>query len=200
MGLKGQQTRQRIIQEAAQIFSIQGYAGASISDLMRETGMQKGGIYNHFKHGKDELALAAFDYSVNLVRERIAAALDGNRHALDRLLALIEVFRSLIDDPVVVGGCPLLNTAIEADDTHPALRQRAQSVMTEWRDTITHIVRKGIERDELRPDVDPDALATIFIASLEGAVMMSKLYGDSLHMTYMADYLGGYVRLLAQPQ
>ena len=55
---KAQETKTRIIEQAATLFNQQGYSGTSVSDLMRATGLQKGGIYNHFV-SKDELALEA---------------------------------------------------------------------------------------------------------------------------------------------
>src|ERR1700720_2588708 len=59
---KGEQTRQEIIRKAAPIFNQKGYDGAALSDLMRATGLQKGGIYRHFG-SKEELAAEAFDYA-----------------------------------------------------------------------------------------------------------------------------------------
>ena len=47
---KGEETKTRILQQAAELFNQQGYAGSSIADIMRVTGLQKGGIYNHFKN------------------------------------------------------------------------------------------------------------------------------------------------------
>lgn len=195
---KGTQTRERIVAQAAQLFSRQGYFGSSLSDIMRETGLEKGGIYNHFD-SKEQLALEAFDYAVGLIQRRIKVALSDKRNAVDRLIALISVFQSLVDDPPVVGGCPVLNTAIEADDAEPVLRERAFNVMQEWRETIRHIVTKGIERGEIRPNTDGDTLATLCITSLEGAVMMSKLCNDNVHMyrvvAHLTQYLETSVRL-----
>jgi TetR/AcrR family transcriptional repressor of nem operon len=190
---KGERTRQHIVERAARIFNTRGYFGASMSDLMDVTGLEKGGLYNHFE-SKDALALASFEYAVGLVRDRISAALKPHRKASDRLLAVIGVFRSLIEEPVLPGGCPLLNTAVESDDAHPALRERAQTAMNEWRTTIHTITRKGIERGELSADVNPDRVATLLIASLEGAIMMSKLYDDPIHVQRVADYLSRYVQ------
>ena len=51
---KGEQTRQQIIRKAAPIFNQRGYSGAALSDLMRATGLKKGGIYRHFE-SKQEL-------------------------------------------------------------------------------------------------------------------------------------------------
>jgi TetR/AcrR family transcriptional repressor of nem operon len=189
---KGEQTREMILARAAQLFSRQGYFGSSLSDIMQETGLEKGGIYNHFA-SKEQLALEAFDYSIELVQQRTKLALAGKANAIDRLLAIVSVFQGLVDDPPLDGGCPILNTAVEADDAQPALRERAREAMDSWRSTIHRIVAKGIARQEIRPEVVADALATILIASLEGAIMMSKLYGDSVHMRRAVEHLTGYI-------
>ena len=59
---KGEETRQEIIRRAAPIFNRKGYSGAALSDLMRATGLEKGGIYRHFE-SKEELAGDAFDHA-----------------------------------------------------------------------------------------------------------------------------------------
>jgi TetR/AcrR family transcriptional regulator, transcriptional repressor for nem operon len=64
-----------------------------------------------------------------------------------------------------------------------------------WRSTIHRIVSKGIERHEIRSDVDSEAFATVFIATLEGALMLSKLYQDTVHMHRAIDHLTHYVQL-----
>lgn len=194
---KGERTRQRILEQAAQVFSLRGYFATSFSDLIEATGLEKGGIYNHFG-SKDELALAVFDYSVEQVRQRSREILVNQPHTLDRLRGVVQVFRSLIDYPILAGGCPVLNTAVEADDTHPVLRERAQNAMEEWRSYIIRTVRKGIERKEIRAGVAGDTLATVMLATLEGAVMMTKLYGDTSHMERAADFLLTYLDTLEE--
>jgi TetR/AcrR family transcriptional regulator, transcriptional repressor for nem operon len=189
---KGEQTREMILARAAQLFSREGYSGSSLSKIMHETGLEKGGIYNHFS-SKEQLALEAFDYSVELIQQQTRLALTGKTNAIDRLLAIVSVFRGLVEDPPLVGGCPILNTAIEADDTHPVLLARARGAMDNWRTTIHRIVSKGIERQEIRPEVDADAFATLLISTLEGAIMMSKLYGDNIHMQRAIDHFTQYI-------
>lgn len=190
---KAQETKARIIEKAADLFNQQGYAGSSISDIMRVTGLQKGGIYNHF-HSKDELALEAFDFAVNCVQEEFMGALKGKRHAVDRLIAILSVYERMFDDPPIQGGCPILNTAVESDDTHPTLRERAQLAMDAWRILIQRIVDKGIIRGELHSTVDADTVATILIATIEGAVMLSKLYDDASHLKRALNFLKTYVQ------
>ena len=190
---KAQETKARIIEKAAALFNQQGYAGSSMSDLMRVTGLQKGGIYNHFR-SKDELALEAFDFAVNRMQSEFLGALKGKRHAVERLIAILSVYERMFDSPPVQGGCPILNTAVESDDTHPALRERAQLAMDAWRILLQRIVDKGIMRGELHSTVDADTVATILIATIEGAVMLSKLYGDANHLERAVNFLKTYVQ------
>lgn len=189
---KGEETKAKILQQAAELFNQQGYAGSSISDIMRVTGLQKGGIYNHFQ-SKDELALQAFDYAIACVSKHYRAALRNQRHAIGRLQAIIGVFSNFADHPPIRGGCPLLNTAVESDDTHPALRERTQQAMNSWLHLIRRIIETGIEKGEIRSDVNADEFATIITATLEGAIMMSKLYGDSIYMQRAVNHLNQYI-------
>jgi TetR/AcrR family transcriptional regulator, transcriptional repressor for nem operon len=188
---KAEATRTLILKQAAELFNQQGYAGSSIADIMQATGLQKGGIYNHFS-SKDELALAAFDFAIACMAERYAAALKHQRHARDRLKAVIAVVSRSADDPAIAGGCPLLNTAIESDDAHPALRRHAQKAMDAWRGMIHKIVNLGIKKGEIVA-IDADEAATVLIAMLEGGIMMSKLYDDLVHIHRVVNYLHQWV-------
>lgn len=189
---KGQQTHQMIVERAAQVFNRQGYFGASLSDLMRETGLEKGGIYNHFR-SKDELALEAFDYAVDVVWQRVEAEVKGKRNAVDRLQGLLTGYQQVIEDPPVTGGCPILNTAVEADDAHPALSERARAAMTRWREWITRWIERGIAAGDIRPETDGEWLATMLIAMVEGGIMMSKLYDDPAYIRQVVAYLSAYL-------
>lgn len=190
---KAAATKAHILAKAAILFNQQGYAGTSMADLMAATGLQKGGIYNHFRN-KDELALAAFDVAVSQIQAQFMGAIRSQRHAVDRLVALLRVYSSIVEAPPLPGGCPILNTAIDSDDTHPALRDRARQAMDGWRHLIHRILEKGQLRQELRSDLDAEAVATVIIATLEGAVMLSKLYGESIYMERTLAHLETYVQ------
>ncbi|MBM3356211.1 MAG: TetR/AcrR family transcriptional regulator [Betaproteobacteria bacterium] len=194
---KGEQTRKRILERAAQLLNQRGFLSSSVSEIMEATGMQKGGIYNHFK-SKEDLAVQAFDYAVERIAEKYRAALEGKEHAVDRLVAVITLFEVYEGDAPFAGGCPLMNCAIESDDTSPVLRARARQAMDQWRDMFVRIIAKGISRGEIRPHVHPDTEATLFITSLEGAVMMSNLYKDPVHLrrviARLVDYVNGELK------
>ncbi|NJL34706.1 MAG: TetR/AcrR family transcriptional regulator [Chloroflexaceae bacterium] len=139
---KGEQTREHILQRAAEVFSERGFFGTSMNDLVRATGLEKGGIYNHFR-SKEQLALEAFDYSYWLVSHRIKTAVQAADLPIERLRAFVAAFASQVEQPLLPGGCPVLNTAVEADDAHPALRERVYGVVQEWTGLLAEMVRDG---------------------------------------------------------
>ncbi len=189
---KGEATRERIVARAAEIFNVHGYAGTSIDAIMEAVDLKKGGIYRHFAN-KEQLALAALDYALARVRERFTEGGAGHAHAADALIGFIGVFRGYAQQPPITGGCPVLNTAIEADDTHPVLRERARAAVEEWRRLLHTTVLTGQARDEIRPEIDPDRLAIFLIATMEGAVMLSKLLDDSAPLQIAYDQLHAHI-------
>lgn len=187
---KGELTRQRIVETAAPVFNRRGYAGASMAHLMEAAGLEKGGLYRHFE-SKDALALAAFDHAVHLSGQRIRqCVLDGGPTAAGRLLGVARGMATSGLDPAVPGGCPLLNTAIEVDDPsldgdsalYPALRTRTRRAMSDLLRVVRRIVTEGVASGELREDVDADAEASLLVGTMEGALLLTRLYDDPTHL------------------
>jgi TetR/AcrR family transcriptional repressor of nem operon len=170
---KGEQTRQEIIRKAAPIFNQRGYDGAALSDLMRATGLEKGGIYRHFE-SKQQLAAEAFDYAWNIAMDMRFEGTDEIPNAVDRLKQIVRNFRDRRAG-LVPGGCPLLNTAIDSDDGNPQLRAKARRALRWWVDRLQSIAEQGQQRGEVRSDVDSAKLAMLIVTTLEGGLMMSRL-------------------------
>ncbi|MCZ1265723.1 TetR/AcrR family transcriptional regulator [Paenibacillus taichungensis] len=190
---KGQITKEHIIRESAALFNTKGYTGASLSEIIERCGVRKGGIYNHFE-SKDEIALAAFDYSVSQMLQFHSQALKGVTSSKDKLLAICGVYIDMMENNTLEGGCPLLNTAVESDDAHPLLKERAQHAMTNLLNELTQVLIQGMEQKEFRADIALEEVSSNIIAIIEGGVMLSKLYEDSkyirhavLHITQFMD-------------
>jgi AcrR family transcriptional regulator len=192
---KAEETRTKIIRQAADLFNQQGYAGVSMADIMAATGLKKGGIYNHFA-SKDELALAAFEFAAQQVSQRYAASAQAETTAIGRLKAVTHTFLTAPQELSLQGGCPLMNAAIESDDAHPALRAQTQRAMDRWRTVLRRTVQQGMRSGEISPTVEADAVATIMIATLEGALMLTQLYGDPTHLQRAQEHLDDYVERL----
>ncbi|MEK4454058.1 putative HTH-type transcriptional regulator YxaF [compost metagenome] len=178
---KGDRTREHIIMKSAAIFNQRGYAGTSLNDIIADTGIKKGGIYRHFT-SKDEIALEAYNYAASNVISKFAEAVDREQSASGRLLAFFRVYEDVVGNPPFVGGCPMQNTAVESDDTHAELRDRARQGLHNHLDMMKSIIRDGIKAGEFRGDLDSDALASFAFSLLEGGILLSKLDGDNKHM------------------
>lgn len=196
---KGEKTRRAIVESSAPVFNTKGYYGSSMRDLVEKTGLEKGGIYNHFG-SKEELAVAAFDHTVEAIGQSFKEALEGREGALARLYAVVDVLGSIVEGYPVAGGCPILNTAIESDDANPVLKKKAREAMTDWHRLIGGTVKRGVESGELRPDADPYEVASLVTATLEGSIMLSKLYDDRIHMQRAVDHVKQYLGSLSREE
>jgi TetR/AcrR family transcriptional regulator, transcriptional repressor for nem operon len=187
---KGELTRKRIVEAAAPIFNQHGYEGSSLNTLMEATGLKKGGIYRHFE-SKEELAAEAFDYTWETAWAARLLHVDERANGIDKLKQFIANFverRSPIP-----GGCPVLNTAIDADDGNPVLRARVAKALRSWTARLETYVEEAQQQRQAKPDVDRKAVATLIVACLEGALMMSRIQrsDDSLRrvQSHLNDYL-----------
>jgi TetR/AcrR family transcriptional repressor of nem operon len=187
---KGEQTRQEIIRRAAPIFNQRGYDGAALSDLMRATGLEKGGIYRHFS-SKEVLAAEAFDYAWRETLEARIHDLDTITNTVDRLKKLVANF--VERRGIIPGGCPLLNTAVDTDDGNPVLRDRARKALRDWRSYLVWMIRAGIKARDIRSRVDANRLATLIISSLEGAIMVYRLERNEEALRAIQAHLDNYL-------
>jgi len=187
---KGERTRRKILEAAAPIFNKCGYEGSSLSDLMEATGLKKGGIYRHFS-SKEELAAEVFDYTWEAAWSARLVHVDDKANGIEKLKQLIANF---IDHrSPVAGGCPILNTAVDADDGNAVLQARVAKALRSWLSRLQAILREARERGETRPEVDAKAMATLIVASLEGALMMSRLQRNEGALRHIQVHLNRFL-------
>ncbi|HEY0770390.1 MAG TPA: TetR/AcrR family transcriptional regulator, partial [Sphingobacteriaceae bacterium] len=171
-------TKEKILLKSGVLFNTQGYKATSISDITDATGLTKGAIYRHFKN-KEDLERETLYHLSSIMFLKLREKIKGAKTAGEKLRAIFRFFDSYVTKPELKGGCPLLNAAIEADDAHPVLRKEAVKVLEILRESVATILRNGIRFQQLKKNTDVDGFAAVVIASLEGAIMMSKLKGNN---------------------
>lgn len=174
---KADRTRHFIIEQVAPIFNRKGYAGTSLSDMTEATGLTKGAIYGNFSN-KDEVALAAFDYNFQRIVEAITSEMSRAHTNLERLLVYPSFYRKALERGGFYDGCPIANTATEADDTHPALRQRVVAALNRWQRHLLRLIEMGQAAGEIKPSVSPSGYAALIMSLIEGGIVLSKATGD----------------------
>jgi TetR/AcrR family transcriptional regulator, transcriptional repressor for nem operon len=188
----GENTRKRIVAQTASLLNTDGYLRTPVSEIMRVTGLQKGGIYNHFE-SRQALALEAFEYAFGRMRERLSRALQGKTSAKDKLVALIDAFREGPRSEVLRGGCPIANLAIESDDADPQLRAAARQAMARLIGLFERIIEEGGKLGEFQKG-DSRGRAVNIVAALEGGLLLSNLYKDDSYLRGVAGRLENEVR------
>lgn len=175
---KAQRTKQFIIEKTAPIFNMKGYSGTSMSDITEATGLTKGSIYGNFAN-KDEVALAAFRFNVQKLHDIFSKEIEKEKTFKGKLLVYPRLYSDYYHLRVTQGGCPIINTATEADDTHPVLRKKVERVILSWKDQLAYFIKQGIALGEFKAEsIDPEKTALTIIAIIEGAIMIAKITGN----------------------
>lgn len=171
-------TKEKILKKSGLLFNTRGYKATSISHITDATGFTKGAIYRHFKN-KEILERETLYHLSAIMLNTMRASIREKKTASQKLLAVFHFFETYVTNPPLKGGCPLMNVAIEADDAHPILRRAAIKILNSIQQGLVTILDNGIRHGQLKPSINKEFYATIITASLEGAIMMSKLRGNN---------------------
>lgn len=171
---KAEKTKRCITEKAALLFNTKGYRATSLSDIVEVTGLTKGSIYGNFDN-KDEVAVAAFHYSITRLNERLSMAVDHQTSASDKLFAFTGYYRTNWNRISEQGGCPILNAAIEADDNLDFLKRDVQISIKNWVKDISETIEQGQENGEFKKDINAQKYAYTLLTILEGGIMLFKI-------------------------
>jgi len=189
---KAEKTKELIIERTAEIFNTKGFAGTSLNDMTDVTGLTKGSIYGNFKN-KDEVALEAFKFNLRTMNQLFSAEMAKKNTNREKLLVYTEMLSNFSESKFPRGGCPILNTAVESDDTHPELKQRAQKALLGWKDKIVGMLENGMEAGEFKHGLRTEQVAMTILASLEGAIMIRKLTDNQEYIQMIMQSLRTYI-------
>jgi TetR/AcrR family transcriptional repressor of nem operon len=160
-------THERIVQTAANRFRLEGLAGISIADLMKEAGLTHGGFYKHFG-SRDELVYEAIDKALQQSEINVTPT-PGGAGGLD---ALLDRYLSPAHRDSPEEGCAVAAFAGEIARNEPRLRQR-----------YTEQIERNIERTAQRigdasPGVEPRARAILMFSAMVGALNLARAVSD----------------------
>lgn len=174
---KAEGTRDCIIEAAAPVFNKYGYLGTSLSDVLKQTTLTKGAIYHYFKN-KDDLALAALEYNLTRASKLNFGSVKEKTHSCDKLIAFACTFKNNYNLMKKMGGCPVMNAAVDSDDSNKLIKNSVCSFINMWRTSIIKIIEQGIAKNEIRADVNAEDISLNFVSLIEGALAMSKVTED----------------------
>lgn len=173
-----EQTRNLIISKAISIFNKKGYRATSLSDITKATGMTKGAIYGNFDN-KDAVAVASFQYATEKILGELREQIKLAPTAPLKLKAILSYYDQYIDNPPIEGGCPVINTSVEADDEHPLLRMKVVAMIAMIKDSLKQIIHRGIIEEQINKEVDVELYVNMFYSTIKGAILISRVEGNA---------------------
>ncbi len=159
--------RQRMIESAALLFRERGIYGTSFSDVLAHSGAPRGSIYHHFTGGKRQLAEEATRWAGEFILAGTVVALAEANPA-----AAIDAYRrwwtGILKRSDFEAGCVIVAATLEGD-REPSARAAAAEAFIKWENVLADAFgRRGISPRRAR------SLATLLIAAVEGAVILSR--------------------------
>ena len=169
-------TRWRIVEAAMELFWLKGYASTSIADILSRSQVNSGSLY-HFFPGKQDVLLAVLESYRDGIRPMLLnPAWDGVDDPIERVFALLALYRRAIVDTDCTYGCPIGSLALELHEADPIVRQRMAENFTAWVDAVEECFRAAADR--LQVGTDHRGLAELALNVMEGGVMQSRTYHD----------------------
>ena len=154
----GERSRSAILREAAQLATVEGIEGLSISRLAQAVGMSKSGLFAHFG-SKEELQLATIETASAVFDQQVVEPASLAPTGLERLQQLAENFLRHVEQSVFPGGCFFASVAAEMD-THPGpVRDLAVQLTDDWLRQLETAIRDAQAEGAVDPTEDAAQLA-----------------------------------------
>ncbi len=193
---RGERTRARIVDAAADLVQTRGARATTLDDVRLATRTSRSQLFHYFPGGKADLIRAVAARQT----ERVLA---GHRRYLDRLdsFEMLAEWRDAVvatqRDVHCVGGCPLGSLASEVAEHDEQTRFLLAGSFAYWQALLSRGLRAMQRRGELRPDADVDALALATLASLQGGLLLTQTARDPGPVTVALDAALAHLRSYA---
>jgi AcrR family transcriptional regulator len=174
---KGTDTRAAILEEAANLASINGLNGLTIGSLAAHTGMSKSGLFRHFG-SKEELQVATLRAGVDRFTDTVVRPALKVPRGIGRVRALFDRWLEWATGQGFAGGCIFIPASFELDDQPGTARDYLVSTQQAWLDLLATTARKAVETGDFRLDLDTAQFAHEFNTILLGFNQAHRLMRD----------------------
>lgn len=189
MSSRQSDARQRVVMAAAEMLARHGLNATSIREMAKRADAPLGSTYHHFPEGKQQVIVEA----VTFAGARVNAGLDRHLQAgsIAGLRGFLAMWREILVRSKFHIGCPVMAVAVEEpldEDAEEALATAA-AVFSDWeKKLITALRADGLGRKT------SDELATLIVASVEGAIVLCRAQRSIAPFDKVAKQLEAIVR------
>jgi AcrR family transcriptional regulator len=166
----GERSREKILQAAAELATIEGLNGLSIGRLADAVGMSKSGLYAHFR-SKEELQLATVETASRILSSELEPGMAAPAGTA-RIVALCDAFLSHVERRVFPGGCFFASGAAELATQPGRVRDAIATSYRDWIALLQDEVRTAQAAGEIDSREDPEQL----VFELNGILVAANVF------------------------
>jgi len=167
-------SRARFVETTAALLRRQGYHATGLAQVVEESGAPKGSLYFHFPGGKEELAKAALERSSQELQAKLAAIAAGAKGPAAAVRAVTSALADELEASRFQDGCPVATVALEAAAQVPVLQAVCSAAYARWQALLEgYLAHSGMPAARAR------SLATLVLAAVEGALLLSRAHADA---------------------
>lgn len=170
----GDETRERLVLTALQLFAEKGYGSTSIADILKAAGANSGSLYHFFPTKQDLLIEVLKRYQIGIFPMLLEPAWTGVSDSLEKIFALLKAYRRMLVATDCLYGCPIGSLALELHEPDPPVRALLSANFDGWVAAIRACIEDA--SDSLPRDINKNALAQFVLTVMEGGVMQSRTH------------------------
>jgi TetR/AcrR family transcriptional repressor of nem operon len=179
-----------------ELFWLKGYGSTSIVDILSRSQVNSGSLYYFFPGKQDVLVAVLEAYRDGIRPMLLEPAWVGVDDPVERVFALLGVYRRAIADTDCTYGCPIGSIALELHEPDPPIRALLAENFRVWVDAVEGCFREA--RDRFPEGADLRSLAELVLSVMEGGVMQARTFRDLGHFDRAVDQLRSHVDALAR--
>ncbi|OXM57419.1 TetR family transcriptional regulator [Amycolatopsis thailandensis] len=172
-------TRQRMLDSAAELFHQQGYHATGLNQLVAAVGAPKGSLYFHFPGGKEQLAAEAIRQSADRLCDQLRTIVASSPDVITGIENVVDALAKSLEESNFQRGCPLATVALDASGDSEEIRRACADGYTSWHTLIA----EALNTDKAAH------LATVVLAAVEGGLLLAKTLHDTAPLRAIAPHL-----------
>jgi TetR/AcrR family transcriptional regulator, transcriptional repressor for nem operon len=192
---QGPDARSKLLDAALVLIREKGYGATTVDDLCAAAGVTKGAFFHHFR-SKEELGVAAVKHWSEVTGALFAAASYHDLpDPLDRVLAYLDLRKSLVRGSAGEYSCVAGTTVQEIHATSPSIRAAADESILGGAAHVEAHLAEALARHPVA-GVTARGLALHIQAVIQGAFIVAKARGDAAVVAESIDHVRRYLELL----
>ncbi len=178
--------KDKVLQNALEVFWLKGYHGTSMQDLVDSTGLNRSSIYNSFRD-KFGLYLATLDYYSQVQSNHTHKVMVSSDSALQVIRNLLAGnLKSTSEQP---GGCFWVSCTAEFAEGETQVQDKIVENKQRMLQLLGNLIKQAQEEGDLDLNTDSEKAALYLFSSIQGLRLTSLTESDPQKLSELVEHI-----------